>query len=328
MNNAEELKLSNILNNDLAIQGIKQYYGFDNIYFTNQQIADFYEVDVRTIKRIIEDNLEELQRNDLQILKGQELKAFMELSNGYFVRDINVPHIVNLTVSTFRTVLNFAMLLKRSGKAAKVRTKILDITMQVLQDKTKGNTKFINQRDIDFLPSSYRAEVEAKKLTNALYRFVDMEQHKYPFFRNQIYQVIFKENGQQYRQILNLHKNEKIRDTMYSEILLVIASFESGFAYEIEKKYAEYGRKLTKEESLVVLEDLAKHPSQQPYIENARTKMASWDFDFRDAYHVNIAEYIGNVTPDEYSRFLGEKSEDIQVQIANHLAVFERLKDK
>ena len=50
MKNAEELKLSNVLNNDLAIQGIRQYYGFDNIYFTNQQIADFYEVDVRTIK--------------------------------------------------------------------------------------------------------------------------------------------------------------------------------------------------------------------------------------------------------------------------------------
>ena len=75
--------------------------------------------------RVIEDNLEELQRNDLQILKGQALKDFMELSNGYFVRDINVPHIVNLTVSTFRTVLNFAMLLKRSEKATEVRAKIL-----------------------------------------------------------------------------------------------------------------------------------------------------------------------------------------------------------
>jgi len=114
MNNAEDLKLSNVLNNDLAIQGIKQYYGFDNTYFTNQQIADFYEVDIRTIRRIIEDNLDELQRNDLQILRGQKLKDFMELSKT-----------TQLVVSTFRTVLNFGMLLKRSEKAAQVRTKIL-----------------------------------------------------------------------------------------------------------------------------------------------------------------------------------------------------------
>ena len=39
------------------------------------------------------------------------------------------------------------MLLKTSSVAQELRSKILDVTVEVLQEKTKGNVKYINQRD-------------------------------------------------------------------------------------------------------------------------------------------------------------------------------------
>ena len=329
MEEIADLKLSNVLNNDLAIQGIRKFYGFDNIYFTNQQIADFYEVDLRTIERLIELHKEELIRNDLQILKGQKFQKFKDENYDFFATDIFVGRkMTNLTVSTFRTILNFAMLLKNSEKATEVRVKILDITMKVLQEKTKGNTKFINQRDTDYLKSAYSEESERKKFTNALNHYIDMNQYKYAFFTDEIYRVVFKENSKEYKEILNLNQKDSARATMYSEVLRVIASFEAGFAHELEQEYEQLGRKLKKEEGLKILKNLANHPLQRPYLEDARIKMASRDLDFRDAYHENLKEYISNVSQDDYERFLGEKSEAIEKQITKHIAVFERLKDK
>ena len=236
MENISDFKISNVLNNDLAIQGIKDYYDIKAFYFTNQQIADFYDVDLRTIERIIEAHKDELVKNDLQILKGQKFKLFKDENPEFFATDKNVGrNMTNLTLSTFRTVLNFAMLLKNSEKAAEVRVKILDITMQVLQEKTKGNTKFINQRDIDYLKSAFSEDTERKKFTNALNKYVDMNQYKYAFFTDEIYKSVFKENSKEYREILKLDKKDKTRATMYSEVLRVIASFETGFAYEFMK---------------------------------------------------------------------------------------------
>lgn len=324
-----DFKLGNILNNDLAIKSIRQYYDISTIYFTNQQIADFYDVDLRTIERIIEAHKDELVKNDLQILKGQKFKLFKDENPDFFATDIfDGSKVTQLTVSTFRTVLNFAMLLKNSEKATEVRVKILDITMQVLQEKTKGNTKFINQRDIDYLKSAFSEDTERKKFTNALNKYVDMNQYKYAFFTDEIYKSVFKENSKEYREILKLDKKDKTRATMYSEVLRVIASFEAGFAYELERTFNELKRKLKQSETLEVLQKFTNHPAHRPHLEDARARMASRDLDFRDAYHENFKKYIANVSQDDYERFLGEKSSAIESHIARHLDVFERLRDK
>jgi len=323
------LKLSNALNNELAVREIKKYYNIDSIFFTNVDIANFYEVDIRTIERVIDNNKNELIHNDLRILKGQELVAFKKEYADFFFSNNDTNHkVVNLTLSTFKTLLNFSMLLKNSKKAALVRSTILDITMNVLQEKTKGNTKYINQRDISYLQNSFIEESERKKFTNALNNFLDMNQYKYAYFTDEVYKLVFKENSKQYKEILNLSKNDKSRDTMYAEILKVIAGFEAGFAYEVEKDFINKGRKLTREEGLEILKNLANHPSHQPHLIDARTKMASRDLEFRDAYHKNLEEYITTLDESDYEKFLGKKSKEIQTQISDHIEVFKRLKDK
>ena len=73
-------------------------------------VADFFQVDVRTIGRYIEQNNEELAKNGYQVLRGQRLKGFIHAmqSSG---KDINVPTKTTvLGVFDFRAFLNIAML--------------------------------------------------------------------------------------------------------------------------------------------------------------------------------------------------------------------------
>ena len=44
------------------------------------------------------------------------------------------------------------MLLQNNDTAKYIRNRILDIVIDVLAEKTGGSTKYINQKDPDFLP--------------------------------------------------------------------------------------------------------------------------------------------------------------------------------
>ncbi len=116
--------------------------------------ANFFEVDIRTISRYLEQNDEELTENGYQVLRGKRLKSFLE-SFKNSGKDINVPtKITVLGVFDFRAFLNMAMLLSESDKARALRQMILDIVIDLINRKTGGGTKYINQRDKDFLFSS------------------------------------------------------------------------------------------------------------------------------------------------------------------------------
>lgn len=318
----------NILNNSYAIEQIQKelpltgYLWQAEIVFTIDSVSNIFDVDTRTIQRIIEANRDELAQNGFRVLSGDTLSAFRE--SGYKIS----PLIRNLSLFTIRSVLDIAMLLTTSERAKEIRQKILDITMNVLQSRTNGNTQFINQRDPNFLEISYQNETGRKNFTNALNSYVDMGLYKYEFFTNKVYQCIFLEKAKEYQRVLRLSTRTKLRDTMYTEVLLCITAVERGAAYELEKKYKELNRKLTKEEASLVIQSLSEHPSTKTFIEQARTKMASRDLSFRDAEHKKLQNYITSVDPDDFERFLGNKSKSLEQQIREHRAIFLRLKDK
>lgn len=329
------LDRQNILNNKIAIKQAEEIYGINGIVFdgvqvySNNQVANFFEVDLRTIERVIETDREELQANGLMVLTGTNLAKFKELVVEDSDSDITIsPNARSFSISTFRTILNFSMLLKNSDKAKLVRSKILDIVLEVLTKKTDGKIKYINQRDATYLDRSFAEESERKKFTQALNLYVDMNQYKYALFTDEIYKSIFRENTKEYKNILSLAKKDNARATMYSEVLLIIASYEAGIAYEIEKKSKTLDRKLTHKETLEIVENFANHPSQKPLVEDARLKMASRDNGFRNAYHKKLEEYIKPISENEYKKFLGEQSKALEEQIEEHRDVFERLKDK
>ena len=118
-----------------------------------------------------------------------------------------------------------------------------------------------------------------------------------------------------------------VRHTLYAEVLLVISSFENGVGAAIQERYKKNGEmKLTIEEVEQIVGELAEHPMQKPYLNDARTKMASRDFSFRDAYHGNIAEYLKAVTPEEFERFIGDQSVDFDHILESNKDVLKRLK--
>lgn len=329
------LDRENILNNKYAIKEIAKVYKLEGIiyknvyYYTNQQIADFFEVDVRTIERTIENNREELESNDFTIINGDELKKFKQSIPENKKKEFGVANNASaLTISSFRTVLNFSMLLKNSDKAMTVRSAILDITIDLLTQKAGGNVKYINQRDSEYLDSTFREESERKKFTTAIKDYIEMGQYKYAYFTDKVYKAIFKENTRQYKNILSLTKKDNARATMYSEVLLVISSFEAGIAYEFRIESQNLGRKLNKEEADKLILNYSNHPSMKPLLDNARNKMASRDLSLRDAYHDQLKNYISSVDPTEYDKFLGEQSKSLEKQIEEHRDVFERLRNK
>lgn len=324
----------NILNNNLTVQELKARFeipGIEHngtIYFTNNQIATFFKVDLRTIERLIENHKEELQSNDLEVLKGKKLSSFKQSINNS-ATDINVgPKVTNLSISTFRTLLNFAMLLTNSDVAKKMRGEMIDITMDKIAEKTGGHTKYINQRDREYLNKAYIEETERKKFTDALKNYVDVGQYKYAYYTDLLYKLIFKESTREYKKVLSLTSKDKTRSTMYSEVLLIIASFERGIAFEIEEKYKELKRQLTKNETIKVFEKYANHPDKLPLLNDVRIKMASRDLGLRDALHIELDEYINPVTQEDFEKFLGAQSKSLEQQIQEHKDVFIRLRDK
>ena len=142
-----------------------------------------------------------------------------------------------------------------------------------------------------------------------------------------IYKAVFKENAKEYREILRLDSKDNVRHTLYAEVLLVISSFENGVGAAIQERYKQNGEmKLTIEEVEQIVGELAEHPMQKPYLNDARTKMASRDFSFRDAYHGNIADYLKAVTPEEFERFIGDQSVDFDHILESNKDVLKRLK--
>jgi len=107
------LDRQNILNNDLAVDEIQSKAGVcgeffeDKIFVTREMVATYFDVDIRTISRYIENNNEELCQNGYEVLKGKRLKEFLDLGKDVFAKDINVPSkIRQLGVFDFRAFLN------------------------------------------------------------------------------------------------------------------------------------------------------------------------------------------------------------------------------
>ena len=325
------IERQNVLNNKYAVAKIKDNLGvsamdFDGQYlFTKKMVADFYEVDVSTINRYLSEYVDELQHNGYVLYKGKRLKEF-KLQFGHLINETSKT--TQLGLFNFRALLNIGMLLTESEKAKQVRSVILDIVIATLNERVGGGTKYINRRDASYLPTALKEVNYRKQLTSALRAYVDgHETNMYSEVTNAIYKAVFKENANEYREILKLDSKDNVRHTLYAEVLLVIASFENGIGAAIREAYKAKGEvKLTISEVKELIMKLAEAPMQKPYLDDARTKMASRDLSFRDAYHGNIEEYLRAVSPEEYDRFIGDRSIDIDQILEENSDVLKRLK--
>ena len=325
------IERQNVLNNRFAVSKVQEHLDIEGMLFegeyrfTKKMVADFYEVEERTIERYLEKHSDELAANGYVLCKGKHLKE-LKLQ---FAPVINVgSKTTQLGLFNFRSFLDMGMLLTESEKAKKVRSLILDFVITTINEKTGGGTKYINRRDVHYLPAAITEENYRKNLTSAINQYVDGHPtYKYPQITDFIYKAVFKENAKEYREVLKLDSKDNVRHTLYSEVLLVISSFENGVGAALSERFKENGgRLLTIDEVERIVNELAEHPMQKPYLNDARTKRASRDFSFRDAYHGNIADYLQAVTPEEFERFIGDQSIDFDRILADNKDVLKRLK--
>lgn len=324
----------NILNNKVALENIQEYIGVSGMYFneeyrfTKAQVCDFYGIDISTLDRYLSNNEEELKHNGYINLKGKTLKEFKEEFGWMLNEGLKAPQ---LGVFNFRAFLNLGMLLTESEKAKALRSVMLDIVIDTLNQKVGGSTKYINQRDEDFLVAIMREPVYRKEFTSALNLYLDMGNYKYAAYTDAIYEAIFHENSKEYIQILQLEEKENPRDTMYSEVLKLIASFEIGIADEMKKEFEKKGRKLMPKELDELIKNFSNNRFWIPQLEDVRTKMACRDYGLRNIIHERLKPYIGSLNSEEYNRFLGEKSKNLIDRVMEDeqlLDIFKRLKDR
>ena len=334
-----ELDRQNVLNNPYAIEEIRKATKLQGIAFQGkltllkEQVADFFEVTPRTIDNYLSKYESELKQNGYEVLRGNSLQSFKMAVKDQFANETDfvgkkLHTITALGIFDFKAFLNLAMLITESERARLLRQAILDIVIDTINKRTGGGTKYINQRDEDFVISYFQEENYRKEFTDALRDYVDMGNFKYPVYTNKIYVSIFKEDAREYRKILKLQEKDKVRDTFYSEILDLVSSYEFGFAKVLEEAYKKVKRKLTSWEVDKLFYEFESQPHWKPLVEKSRTKMASRDLAFRDALHHQLKEYLTPLQAEEFERFIGEKSKELVERLEDAKEVLKRLKER
>lgn len=325
----------NILNNPYALAEIEKAAGIQGIPFEGrtvvlkEQVAGFFEVTPRTVDNYIERFGEELRQNGYEVLRGKRLKELKLSLCGLADHETDfVTKTTALGIFDFRSFLNLAMLVSESERARLLRQAILDIVIDTINQRTGGGTKYINQRDEDFLHSAFMEEDYRKQFTDALRDCVAMGNFKYAVYTDKIYVSIFREKAHEYRKILKLEQKECVRATFYAEVLDVIAAYECGFGDMLQRAAKEKGGKFSAWEVDALFKKFEAQAHWRPLIEKARLKMASRDLAFRDALHLQLKEYVAPVQREEYERFLGEKSKELAARLEDAKDVLKRLKER
>ena len=327
----------NILNNPYALEEIRRATEIKGVVFEGEtvvlksQVARFFEVTPRTVENYLSRYESELAQNGYEVLTGKRLKSFKNCARDSDDREIHfgiIEKTPRLGIFNFRAFLNLAMLLVESDKARLLRKTILDIAIDTINVRTGGGTKYINQRDEGFLRSLFNSEEYRSQFTDALRDYVDLGKFKYPLYTNKIYVSIFKENAQEYAKVLRLSKTDKVRNTFYTEIINLVASYESGLAEELKTRYLQLGRSLSAIETDETFFKFENAALWKPLIDSARVKMASRDLAFRDSLHLQLQDHIAPLGREDFDRFLGEKSRELSERIEEAQEVMKRLKER
>lgn len=180
------IERQNILNNPYALEEIRKSANIrcipfeDRMWLTKEQVASFFNVTPRTIDNYLSRFEAELRQNGYEVLRGNRLKELKIIVTEQFGNEMDfITKTTVLGVFDFRAFLNIAMLITESDRARLLRQVILDIVIDTINQRTGGGTKYINQRDEDFVFAYFQEEDYRREFTNALRDFVDMGNFKW-----------------------------------------------------------------------------------------------------------------------------------------------------
>jgi phage antirepressor YoqD-like protein len=96
----------------------------DGVHVTTETVAGYYEVDVETIKKLVQRNRGELAENGLNVLRGEDLRNFERDNLSLSIEGSHNRRA--LTIFNRSAILNVGMLLADSEVAKKVRTYLIE----------------------------------------------------------------------------------------------------------------------------------------------------------------------------------------------------------
>ena len=320
-----------ILSNTYLIQKIEEHFNFDEYFWydrliyegdfviTEQQLSYLFNVSKITIKKYLVIHDEEVKANGYQLLKGRVLQYFLSecdsdtINNAVRISysdDINNAVKV-LKVFTFKACLNIAMLLVESEPAKFIRSRILDIAIDLAAEKEGDRVKYINRPIRYIFPASYNTFCTcSKEFKKAAQKYIELDYNtslsndmrfvweRYNWFAvyyENIYQLVFGNNHDSYKQAMLLHTdyknydNEKqkraasfrhvksgyrLRNALYYEAYRAMNNIERGVAKKLKLAFTSKGRKLDVKELNAIVSNLDRDTKFIPLIQEARTKMA------------------------------------------------------
>lgn len=191
-----------LLNNNKSLIAIEEYKHIETIknkidYLTMQQVANYFNVEYKTITSLISRHKQELIENGLLILSGKETKNFFldfnvktnNIQGGFVVDDFKFANRLNYLVDK-RCLLNIAMLLTESEVAKGIRSKLLDIAMGVVEGNivaTDNNSKELIdsfKSQIDFLMEQIKIKDKQIETLENLLNKIDLNNNTKPLIEN------------------------------------------------------------------------------------------------------------------------------------------------
>ncbi len=156
----------NILNNSYALMQVESAVGLRGIRFEGEtivlkeQIATFLGVTARTIDNYLERYADELAQNGYEVISGKRLQALkleLSASDDHETDFVIIGKAARVGIFPFRAFLNLAMLVAESERARKLRQVILDVVIDSINQRTGGQTKYINHVTKSFSNRGFRS---------------------------------------------------------------------------------------------------------------------------------------------------------------------------
>lgn len=163
--------------------------------------------------------------------------------------------------------------------------------------------KIINQLANKFSETRSETKDYRKDFTDCIKNFVAVK--NYGTYTDMLYNFLFLEKAKEYRKLLDLAKKDFTRNYMYEEILLIIGSFETGLAGEIEKEFKKIGKVLTQKEFVNKFNDFASQKNWLVYQKRARSVMSTYDEELRNIKHPKLIDYKKEFSQEDIQKLLG-----------------------
>lgn len=192
-------------------------YLTEDMVLTVQQVANYYECSMDTVKTLIKRNRDEFEEDGMIVLKGKELKSFKE-DLGVGSNEPNLSYASTLTILTKRSLLRIGMLMTSNMLATKIRNYLLNI-----EEKTEIDRKsWAIQREVGI--------IERKRMTSAISKYIPESNHKkfaYPNYTNMIYKILFGCDAKTLRSERKVKTNDALRDSFSESELRKVEEVET-----------------------------------------------------------------------------------------------------